>query len=241
MDYRLALMCGEDFPLAADIKLIIHQPKLKEIALLGEEDYFAGVQTLTIGKEILAFLDKSDLEEVTNFQVFMTVMNAAEAAAKKKLVIKVLSLLFPNKQVMFTPKTIIFREEEQDNVIIDENNFDVFQKVIKDVTCSSQGKGDSFNPQGDKAKEIAAKLMRGRSRVAAQKGQENISYLSQYISVVAIAKKIPIAVVKEGTLYQLFDQIQRYNLWLAWDMDLRSRLAGGKPDKEPEDWQKNIH
>jgi len=30
-------------------------------------------------------------------------------------------------------------------------------------------------------------------------------------------------------------------LWTNWDIDLRSRLAGGKPNEHPENWMKNIH
>ena len=45
---------------------------------------------------------------------------------------------------------------------------------------------DSYNPQGDKAKEIAAKLMRGRQRIAAEKGEDNASSLVQYTSVLTI-------------------------------------------------------
>jgi hypothetical protein len=43
------------------------------------------------------------------------------------------------------------------------------------------------------------------------------------------------------TIYQLYDLVERYNLYLAWDIDVRSRLAGGKPDKHPDNWMKNIH
>jgi hypothetical protein len=43
------------------------------------------------------------------------------------------------------------------------------------------------------------------------------------------------------TMYQLYDLIERYMLYLSWDMDIRSRLAGAKPDSQPENWMKNIH
>ena len=38
-DIRLALMAGVDIPIP-ECQLILHQPKLKEIALLGEKDFF---------------------------------------------------------------------------------------------------------------------------------------------------------------------------------------------------------
>jgi len=30
-------------------------------------------------------------------------------------------------------------------------------------------------------------------------------------------------------------------LYVNWDLDIRSRLAGGKTEKQPDNWMKNIH
>ena len=43
------------------------------------------------------------------------------------------------------------------------------------------------------------------------------------------------------TMFQLYDLVERYGLYVNWDIDIRSRLAGGKPDKQPDNWMKNIH
>jgi hypothetical protein len=50
----------------------------------------------------------------------------------------------------------------------------------------------AFNPGGDRAREIAEKLMRGRQRVAAQKGNSSGSAFSRYLSILSIALHIPI-------------------------------------------------
>jgi hypothetical protein len=42
MDTRLALMCGTDIPVPL-CQLTVHQPRIKEIAYLGEADFFAGI------------------------------------------------------------------------------------------------------------------------------------------------------------------------------------------------------
>jgi hypothetical protein len=52
MDIRLALMCGTDIPIP-ECQLIIHQPTIKEIALIGEEDFFMGGQCFNINKNLL--------------------------------------------------------------------------------------------------------------------------------------------------------------------------------------------
>jgi hypothetical protein len=42
MDLRLALMCGSDIPIP-ECELTIHAPRISEIALIGERDFFSGV------------------------------------------------------------------------------------------------------------------------------------------------------------------------------------------------------
>ena len=45
----------------------------------------------------------------------------------------------------------------------------------------------------------------------------------------------------ELTVYQLYDLMERYNLYINWDIDIRSRMAGAKNDKPIESWMKQIH
>jgi len=42
-------------------------------------------------------------------------------------------------------------------------------------------------------------------------------------------------------MFQLYDLVERFMLWVNWDIDIKSRLAGGKPDHEPDNWMKNLH
>jgi hypothetical protein len=47
--------------------------------------------------------------------------------------------------------------------------------------------------------------------------------------------------VADLTMYQIYDLMERYSLYTNWDLDIRSRLAGGKPDSKPDNWMKIIH
>ena len=240
MDYRLAMMCGTDLPVP-ECQLIIHQPRIKEISLLGEQEFFIGAQCLTLNKSMFV-QDKEALENINNFQIFMMVMNEKEAKDKRNATQQVLQLLLPSYKVLFTPRTLIFSQEGQ-NTIIDETNFEFFQEVLKLVFCAKNGPMDqqSFNPQNQKAREIAEKLMRGRARIAAEKGGSNSSVLSQYLSILTIGTSMQLQNLMDLTMFQLYDLIERYDLYINWDIDLRSRLAGGKPDKHPDNWMKNLH
>ena len=89
-DIRMALMCGVDIPVPS-FQTEIHQPKIKEIALIGETDFFVGVQCLNIDKNLLN-QDKSIIQNTNNFQIFMTVMSEKETRDKKNATKNLLSL-----------------------------------------------------------------------------------------------------------------------------------------------------
>ena len=240
MDCRLALMCGSDFPIP-EYQLIIHQPSILEISLIGEKDFFAGVQCLCIYKNMFVE-DKKVLSEINNFQIFMMIMQEQSAKDKKEATKQVLTLLFPDYKVLFTPRSILLQKDEE-SIMIDESNFEQLQEIFRRIFCMSNAPMDqqAFNPNGDKARDIAKKLMRGRERIAQEKGSANISVFSQYISTLAIGCSMAIEDLTKLTMFQLYDLIERYMLWVSWDLDVKTRLAGGKPDKQPDNWMKNIH
>ena len=240
MDKRLALMCGTDIPVP-ECQLLIHQPRIKEIALIGESDFFAGIQCLCLNKSMFV-QDESLLSDVTNFQIFMTIMSEKEAIDKKNAVQSVCTLLFPDSKVVFTPRSILLTGKNQ--IMIDESNFEYLQSAIVDICCLKTGPMDqqAFNPANKKAREIAEKLMRGRQRVAAQKGENNISIFSQYLSILTVGiGSMSMQNLMDLTMYQLYDLVERYMLYTNWDMDVRCRLAGGKPESQPDNWMKSIH
>ena len=240
MDLRLALMCGTDIPVP-ECQLVIHQPKIKEIALIGEQDFFAGIQCLCLNKSMF-IEDETLLENTNNFQIFMKLMSEKEAADKKFSVQQVCTLLFPHHKVNFTPRSIILMGEVP--ITIDENNFPFLQEAIGSICCVKTGPMDqqSFNPADARAREIAQKLMRGRQRVAEQKGENNTSIFSQYLSTITVGlHSMSLQDAMDLTMFQLYDLVERYMLYINWDMDIRSRLAGAKPDTQPDNWMKNIH
>lgn len=242
MDISLALMTGIDFPIP-ECQLVVHQPTIKEISFLGEEDFFIGVQTLCLYKSMfIKDEDKDVLDDVTNFQIFMTIVNGKETVDKKEIVKQLFLIIFPKYKVLFTPNSILF-QDDNGNHMVDASNFESLQEILRMVFCVNSTDMDkqAFNPANDAAKEIAEKLMRGRQRVAAQSGENNHSIFSQYLSVLAIGTQLGFNELQTYTMYQIFDLMERYSLYTNWDIDLRCRLAGGKPDTQPDNWMKNIH
>ena len=241
-DNRLALMTGIDIPIP-ECQLIVHQPSLTDIAFIGETEFFVGMQCLCISKNMM-IQDETLLANTNNFQIFMTVMLEKETRDKKSATLQVLSLLFPDTNVVITPRSLIFSSKGESKTV-DENNFEAFQSVMKQIFCFNTGPMDqqAFNPGDAKSREIAQKIMRGRQRVAAQQTQQgnNDSAFGKYISILTIGAHVDFASANKLTMFQLYDLIERYYLWINWDIDIKSRLAGGKPDSKPDDWMKSIH
>ena len=250
-DCRLALMTGVDIPIP-ELQLVLHQPTIKEISMMGEKDFFIALQFLCLHK---ANYIKDDflLQQVTNFDIFMEVLNDKQVAQEfsntfdlKGIINSLITLLFGDYQVLFTPQSLILilNENKDISIIIDKNNFDILQEKLRAVFCLNTnilGEQGAFNPKGTKAKEIAEKLMRGRQRVAAQKKDTNESVFVRYLSILSIGVPMDLTKLIELTVYQIYDLIERYGLLLDWDIDLRVRLAGGTPNSQAESFMKNIH
>lgn len=85
--------------------------------------------------------------------------------------------------------------------------------------------------------------MRGRQRVAAIKAKEGgDSIFTQYLSMLTIGlNSMSLQNLMDLTVFQLYDLVERYMLYSNWDLDVKQRLAGGRPDSEPENWMKPIH
>lgn len=236
MDLRLSLMTGIDIPIP-ECQLILHQPSITEIGLIGENTFFTGAQCLCINKSMY----EDEFPNATNFTIFTMLIQDERAKEKKQDVQQVLILLFPSYQIFFTPRSIVFNQNEE-NFIIDEGNFENLQEVLKQVFCLGASGQESFNPGNAAAKTIADKLMRARQRVAAEKGTQQGSVFTQYLSILAVGlNSISLKDLTDLTVFQLYDLVERYMLYIDWDLDVRTRLAGGTPDSKPDNWMKVIH
>ena len=240
---NLALMCGHDIPIAA-FQTVIHPLTLREIGLMGEDNFFEATNYLCLEKEWIT-QDKNVLETYSNFQLFMKVLLDPASSEKKESVHTLLSLLFPFCSVSFTPNSVLlYNKELKQAVLIDDTTFDDFQVIVKKVLClgdMQQGDNVKYNPANERAKRIADKIMKSRLKIAEIKKNKKESALTKYISILCIGNKMSLNECLGLTLFQLFDLMERFSLYSNWENDFRVRLAGGDPKKEAENWMKNLH
>ena len=243
--YSLALTTGVDIPIP-EIKGQLHQPTIKEISLLGtEENFFLALQFLSIKKETI-LPDEELIKEMTDFDVFMTLINDKKQLEVKNSIILLLTLLFPTYTVAFFPKSMNFfrkRGDEIDSFLIDENNFEDIREIIKDVFCVNRlmtGNKTVYNPKGARAEEIVQKIMKGRERLAQQKHASKEGVFDTYISILTVGLQKDWNDLTDYTVYQLFREMDRYNLWMDWDLVLRQKLAGAQNVRNAENWMKEL-
>lgn len=244
----LTLISGIDVPIP-EIGVNIHQPTIREIAYIGEKSFYEAAQTIIIQKEDfinrlenITQEDKTALSQMSNFEIFLKLVEANPLSSTK--VQMLLSLLFPDFNSSIEERFIfLVNPKEQKNILINDSNFEILQEIITTILCLQSGNmKEEFNPQGDRAREIAEKIKRGRERAARLKGEkrQQSNFLSKYISGLGIGTNtLNIHNVLDLTLYQLLNQLERYGLYTQYNISIQAKMAGAK-DVEDVDWLKDI-
>lgn len=240
----LLLFSGNDIPFT-EAQTIIHQPTIKEIAFIGEEAFFIGCGMLTISKQNLSTQDKANLVNQTDFDILMSIMNdsSKESLKNRTSAELVLTLIFPAHKIYFRSHSIDFFKENGTFFSLSSKNFDAFKLIIEKMFCLEKNKKDTtaYNPGGKIASQIADKLRKRHEILAAQKGPKKIAVFSRYISILAVGQQKDINSLMNYTVYQLFDEYQRYELKLSYDMYIQAKMAGAKDLNEVDNWMKDIH
>ena len=240
----LLLISGNDIPFFG-AGLSIHQPTVKELAWVGEENFFTGYEFLNISKNILSEQDKINLEEQTDFDILIAILGEHNAVMLKNrnCVEMVLALLFPEYLISFEINKIVLKKDDEIHSI-DNSNFVEFKQIFNAIfPIREDSKNKDYNPSGELAKKIASKLAKGRQKAAAAKNKESqkVDIISRYVSVLSVGQKKDMNDYLKYTLYQLFDEYKRYTLKSGYDIYIKAKMAGAQDLKEVEDWMQDIH
>ena len=237
----LLFLSGNEIPFIG-AQLIIHQPTIKEIGLIGEEAFFTGCQLLNFSKNLLNEEDKVHLEDKTNFDILIAILREQNAVMQKNrnCVNMVLALMFPDYKISMQQDCILLEKEDM-QYQINNNNFEEFKEIISIMFHLKQDDSATFNPSGALASRIAAKLQKRHQKLAEDKPDKKIDILSRYISILSVAQHKDMNILLNYTLYQLFDEFKRNELKMGYDMYVKAQLAGAKDLKEVEDWMQDIH
>lgn len=151
---RLLLQTGGDIPFP-DARITVHNPKLKEIALIGEDSFHPGCQFLNFSKESIEIKDNFNLEEKTDFDIFMSIICDKERAKFKNDAKMVMSLLFPDCMISYNEtKGIELTKPDGFKTNINRYNYDTFKEIINSLFCLQELEGkNSYKPADGLAKK----------------------------------------------------------------------------------------
>lgn len=230
------LITGVDIPLEG-IGVTLHQPRLKEISMLGEKDYFLALQLFSMDKAKL----KIQNEEVTNWILFTQTL--------KQKIDNILDMnaLFTNFLRLFVPRISIgpnslIIQDETGIKHIEPDDFDKFQYIVSSVggMILLKPKGAEFKPKNKRAAEIAEKMKKANEKLAKMKAAETgavkeESFIRQYIRVLTTVTANSIEDVCNMTILQAHEIMQTYLSKEAYDLKVRSRMNafGGSKDDSP--------
>jgi len=242
MDNELLLLSGNDIPFI-EAQVTIHQPTIKEIAYIGEEAFFTGCELINFSKNILPEQDKVNLEDKTNFDILIAILRERNAVMQRNrnCVEMVLALIFPWYTIDITSDAIVLEKEEERH-LINNDNFETFKTIFNMMFSFSRDETRDYNPSGDLAKQIAEKLKKRHQKLAELKeGKQKIDILSRYVSILAVGEHKDMNSLLNLSVYQLFDEFERFKLKMSYDIYFQAKMAGAKDLKEVEDWMKDIH
>lgn len=154
----------------------------------------------------------------------------------------VLSLIFPEYELMKMPTMLVLSKEvdgKKEQCWINNDNFEQFKKIIKQMFCLDTlgGLGD-YNPADKLAEQIANKL-RDRHKKLQKKtgdGEKSINILSRYISILILGNRHTYSELMQYTVYQLFDEFRRFEKKYSYDAWFKAKLAGAENLEDVDNW-----
>ena len=154
----------------------LHNPSIKEISekINDEEDFLFALKILS--SSLLDILPIDTPKQFSNFEIFLALMVGIQneiqffeqtfEKTKLKAIVDLLNLIFLNFKISISEEEVLFTHNDR-IVILDNNNFEAFQKTIQSMFKTSflfsgeSGSGDSYNPASEQARLIAEKLKKG--------------------------------------------------------------------------------
>ena len=234
---KLLLLSGQDIPFRT-ARVSIHQPRIKEISFIGEENFHIGVRFLLFDKNNLVDVDKSDLDQIDNFDIFMSIMNSKESAKHKADAIMVLTLMFPDIKIKIDKNKILLQLENFESSI-NKLNFSDFQDIVRQMYCLNDMEGtNQYNPADGLATKIANKFKKAQQKLAKQRGEgeKNIDIMSRYVSILSVGLQKDMNELMNYTLPQLMDEFKRYQNKINYDLTIQAKLAGATGLEEVDNW-----
>lgn len=265
---KLHILAGTPIPVRS-MGTIITQPKIREIAAIGEDKYFTVLSLfqkadkedfkseILKAEEARAKEENPDLEMTeddkreiefeldinypSDFSVFIYLLQAFPDL--KNSFESFLYIIFPNLRKIGWVPTLNLTLAERDPIDFTEDMF----TEVKDITLSSLNyktadeQSAEFNPANGMASEIAEKIKRAKEKRNTEASSNSTeSPLADMSSILASSSNLSIQEVMDMTYPQLVIQYERSALLLSFVNQIRASAFGGLDPDDIIDWTKTL-
>ena len=139
------------------------------------------------------------------------------------------------------PNMLVFNKQTQqgkEQSYINNDNYEQFKSIIRQMFCLNTLGGQDYNPANKKAQLLANKFRERRKKLSQQRGDDNksIDILSRYISILVLGNHHSYTELMEYTVFQLFDQFQRFQKKYSYDVWFKAKLAGAQNLQDVDNW-----
>lgn len=239
---KLTALSGESI-VVKGVNLIIDQPTIKQISLVGEKDFFQTVSWWNFNKEVLRGregVEDEVLDKSTNLDWMIQSLFAKDSAIT---ISTVLGMIFSRYDIGLKEGSsslwFAFKEQpELPPIEVDAVKFEKVKEVLNSLFLLERAEEEEEDRYAsDAARRIAEKLKQGRQKVAQHKGEDKTSgyILLNMVSGLSVSLGVSIKEVLELTLYQMYDQFRRVQKKDEYERGMQAIIAGAT-DVELESW-----
>lgn len=246
---KLSLISGCDINIK-EYGVKIYQPNIKEIALIGEENFFLYLNLFAIEEDnfkkmLIKLLKENNKQEVeqlvnnfTTWDIFMFLLNSDKQFSNNCQFF--LDWIIINKKVQIEKGDILLIDEES-TIQVDDTLFIILKDIIHQIFLFNKFFSISlYEPVNEKARAIAEKMRKAKEKINKNNKLEegSQSLFSNVISILSIGSSYSLNDLNNLTIYQLYNQFERYILYIQYNQSVQAALAGAKVDIV--DWFKEI-
>lgn len=226
--------------------VVIHQPTVREILQIGEDDFLLGVQFLTKTNELFKELREgnSELSNLSDFQILL-IMYTNDIDLRTKLDL-FFELVFPSYEILLTDTSIDFQDKESKIIRgrVTPFNFTDLQETLENLFIPYSQKKEDYNPANDAAAAIAKKIKEGQAKRAQKTSKAPQSLLGSFCSILSVGLRLDINILLSYTMFQLFDTYMRFEKKQAEDQYIRIAtvpFADTSNIEQPDSWVDNLY
>jgi hypothetical protein len=208
------------------------QPKIKEIAVMGEKQFFKSLSYFFIDPKKMDFK-----KEISSFDFFLLLFSQ-DVSIQQEIADLLILVVDSLDEIKFFDGIVIIRVAGHE-CIIDEPKFSIIKESLSQMFKINEHSDGGLNPVNEAAKRIAEKI-KERKSLLGHKQESQEQAFSNLLSILSTgSNSMGLEDCLNLTIYQVYNLIERFNLYTQYNIQIQSMMQGAE-NVELIDWTKQI-